>query len=123
MNLKCWINDFFTYPLTHTLTIHVIIKHVYSEISLINFCDGNFSMLDMGEGDDAPLLLKEGNDEFKFYSSGHDLRRRDRPKENLKQRLEMTSKCLELFNLRYFRYLQCHYFNQLSFSLSDYCIR
>ncbi|KAK7412017.1 hypothetical protein VNO78_03463 [Psophocarpus tetragonolobus] len=30
----------------------------------------NFSLLGMGEGDEAPLLLKEGQTTFKFYASG-----------------------------------------------------
>ncbi|RZR93790.1 hypothetical protein BHM03_00022364 [Ensete ventricosum] len=32
--------------------------------------DKNFSLLGTGDGNDAPLLLKEGQDVFKFYSSG-----------------------------------------------------
>lgn len=30
----------------------------------------NFSLLGVGEGDDSPLLLKEGQNVFKFYASG-----------------------------------------------------
>ncbi|KAF5731818.1 hypothetical protein HS088_TW18G00503 [Tripterygium wilfordii] len=30
----------------------------------------NFSLLGVGEGDDSPLLLKEGHNVFKFYASG-----------------------------------------------------
>lgn len=32
--------------------------------------DRNFSLLGVGEGDDSPLLLKEGQTVFKFYASG-----------------------------------------------------
>ncbi|GAA0166139.1 hypothetical protein LIER_21366 [Lithospermum erythrorhizon] len=32
--------------------------------------DKNFSLLGVGEGDDSPLLLKEGQSTFRFYSSG-----------------------------------------------------
>ncbi|KAI3810384.1 hypothetical protein L1987_19996 [Smallanthus sonchifolius] len=32
--------------------------------------DKNFSLLGVGEGDDSPLLLKEGQNVFKFYASG-----------------------------------------------------
>ncbi|RRT47007.1 hypothetical protein B296_00012574, partial [Ensete ventricosum] len=32
--------------------------------------DKNFGLLGTGDGNDAPLLLKEGQDVFKFYSSG-----------------------------------------------------
>ncbi|KAG9141850.1 hypothetical protein Leryth_013975 [Lithospermum erythrorhizon] len=32
--------------------------------------DKNFSLLGVGEGDDSPLLLKEGQSSFKFYASG-----------------------------------------------------
>ncbi|KAK7823546.1 uncharacterized protein At5g49945 [Quercus suber] len=32
--------------------------------------DRNFSLLGIGEGDDSPLLLKEGQTVFKFYASG-----------------------------------------------------
>lgn len=30
----------------------------------------NFSLLGVGEGEDSPLLLKEGQNVFKFYASG-----------------------------------------------------
>ncbi|XP_076952793.1 uncharacterized protein At5g49945-like [Bidens hawaiensis] len=32
--------------------------------------DKNFSLLGVGDGDDSPLLLKEGQNVFKFYASG-----------------------------------------------------
>lgn len=32
--------------------------------------DKNFSLLGVGEGEDSPLLLKEGQNVFKFYASG-----------------------------------------------------
>ncbi|RVW70943.1 Uncharacterized protein CK203_050552 [Vitis vinifera] len=32
--------------------------------------DKNFSLLGVGDGDDTPLLLKEGQNVFKFYASG-----------------------------------------------------
>ncbi|XP_050376559.1 uncharacterized protein At5g49945-like [Argentina anserina] len=32
--------------------------------------DNNFSLLGVGDGDDSPLLLKEGQNVFKFYASG-----------------------------------------------------
>lgn len=32
--------------------------------------DRNFSLLGVGEGEDSPLLLKEGQNVFKFYASG-----------------------------------------------------
>ncbi|KAG9128681.1 hypothetical protein Leryth_018330 [Lithospermum erythrorhizon] len=32
--------------------------------------DKNFSLLGIGEGDDSPLLLKEGQNTFRFYASG-----------------------------------------------------
>jgi hypothetical protein len=56
----------------------------------------NFSLLGVGEGDDSPLLLKEGQTVFKFYASGRRCCQGLLATMELKSRHDLISK---LYNL------------------------
>ncbi|XP_047054830.1 uncharacterized protein At5g49945-like isoform X2 [Lolium rigidum] len=58
--------------------------------------DKNFSLLGTGDGRDTPLLLKEGQDVFKFYASGRRFCQGMLATMEMRARHDLLSKLLEL---------------------------
>ncbi|EMS68734.1 hypothetical protein TRIUR3_02209 [Triticum urartu] len=58
--------------------------------------DKNFSLLGTGDGKDTPLLLKEGQDVFKFYASGRRFCQGVLATMEMRARHDLLSKLLEL---------------------------